>query len=243
MDETVHHEVMEKTDAGMRERNIRQLVVCLEQDSGQVFYASLSERKDWQAKLRTTWEVKQGDTLFLLPVPPDWTGGAFSPHEIRNSNQVMEAQVNRMEKRGTYHIRIRTNEQQEIVDRVRCGLIREDRLTIEWVRAGKVDIYKLSGRLGVKSVLRLQSTLRKHPLDRRLVLLDLTKLLLIAGSCVGMLYTILKEERERGLVLDILEKPEGRVHQVIANTKIPEVVPVFSVYEDAVTCLLRTILV
>ncbi|HQH72101.1 MAG TPA: hypothetical protein PK360_08485 [bacterium] len=227
----------------MRERITRQLVVCLEQNSGEVFYASLSERKDWQAKLRTTWEVKQGDTLFLLLVPPDWNGGAFSPHDIRNSDQVMEAQVNRMEKRGTYHIRIRTNEQQEILDRVRCGLIRDDRLAIDCVRAGKVDIYKLTGRLGVQSVLRLQSTLRKHPLNRRLVLLDLTKLLLIAGSCVGMLYTILKEERDRGLVMDILNKPEGRVHQVIANSKIPEIVPVFSVYEDAVACLLRTILV
>ncbi len=239
----INHEAREKTVAGMRERITRQLVVCLEQNSGEVFYASLSERKDWQAKLRTTWEVKQGDTLFLLLVPPDWNGGAFSPHDIRNSDQVMEAQVNRMEKRGTYHIRIRTNEQQEILDRVRCGLIRDDRLAIDCVRAGKVDIYKLTGRLGVQSVLRLQSTLRKHPLNRRLVLLDLTKLLLIAGSCVGMLYTILKEERDRGLVMDILNKPEGRVHQVIANSKIPEIVPVFSVYEDAVACLLRTILV
>jgi len=239
----INHEAREKTVAGMRERITRQLVVCLEQNSGEVFYASLSERKDWQAKLRTTWEVKQGDTLFLLLVPPDWNGGAFSPHDIRNSDQVMEAQVNRMEKRGTYHIRIRTNEQQEILDRVRCGLIRDDRLVIDCVQAGKVDIYKLTGRLGVQSVLRLQSTLRKHPLNRRLVLLDLTKLLLIAGSCVGMLYTILKEERDRGLVMDILNKPEGRVHQVIANSKIPEIVPVFSVYEDAVACLLRTILV
>ncbi|HPO98970.1 MAG TPA: hypothetical protein PLX83_00145 [bacterium] len=227
----------------MKEQKARQLVVCLQADSGQVFYASLSKLNDFQAMLRTTYEMEQGVTLFLMPVPSDWTGGAFSPQQIRDSEQRMEAQVNRRERRGMYHIRIRSNEQQEIVERVRCGLFREDRLTIDWVRAGKVDIYKLSGRLGVQSVLRLQSTLRKHPEDHALVLLDLTHLTWIAGSCMGMFYTILKESREQALVLGILVKPEGRIHQVITNSKIPEVVPVFSVYEEAVAWLLRTILV
>lgn len=219
----------------------RQLYACLDKDSGKTFFASYTDQRGPHIDLVSSWTAVRGKTILMLPIPDNWKGGDFTPAQILDSSGVMEANVTRAVGRGQFQVRVLSLAQQDIVEQIHTGH-RKDNLVLEQSHIGKIDLIKLTGRVGVESVGRLQSALRTDPCDRRLVLLDVRELVSISSASLGMLHTIVKEEMKNGLYFNFLVKAKSRVESEIAESRILELAPMHDEYEVAVAFLLQSIL-
>jgi len=223
------------------EKPKRQLYACLDKESGKTFFASYVDQRGMHIDLRSSWTTVRGKTLILMPVPDTWTGSDIYPDQILNSPNSFEANVSRAESRGQFQVRMLSFDQQDIVEHLHTG-IRKDYLVLEQSRAGIVDIIKLSGRVSVESVGRIQSALRAESGKKRLILLDARDLISISSASLGMLNTIVKEEMAKGLVLNFLVKPKSRAEGEIIESRILDIAPMHDEYDVAVASLLQSIL-
>jgi hypothetical protein len=230
-----------KTAPEEKQKQKRQLYACLDKESGKTFFASFTDQRGMYIDLVSSWNAVRGKAILLLPVPDNWKGGDFTPTQIQKSPDVMEANVSRAVGRGQFQVRVLSLAQQDIVEQIHTGH-RKDNLILERSHVGKIDILKLTGRISVESVGRIQSALRTEPCDRRLVLMDARELVSISSSSLGMLHTIVKEEMKNGLYLNFLVKTKSRVESEIMESRILELAPMHDEYEVAVTFLLQSII-
>jgi anti-anti-sigma regulatory factor len=223
------------------EEQKRQLYACLDKESQKTFFASFVDQRGSYIDLSSSWKTSRGKALTLMPLTPAWNGEEISLKEIMESNTSFEAHVSRAESRGSFQIRLLSNNQQDIIEEMRHGAHR-DNLILEQSKAGMIDILKLGGRVSVESMGRLQSALRTNTEGKRLVLLDLRELIMIPGTCLGVLNKILMEEMEKGLVVNFLIKPDSRVAEEIAESRVHDLAAMHEEYETAVAFLLQSIL-
>lgn len=223
------------------EKPKRQLYACLDKESGKTFFASFIDQRGMHIDLRSSWTAVRGKAIILMPVPESWTGSDYSSEQILNASNSFEANVSRAEGRGQFQVRLLSYDQQDIVDQLHSGS-RKDFLILEQSKVGKIVILKLSGRVSVESVGRIQSAVRAESGKKRLVLLDARELTSISSASLGMLHTIVKEELANGLILTILVKPQSRVEGEIMESRILDIASMHNEYEVAVASLLRSIL-
>ncbi len=220
------------------EKPKRLLYACLDVESGQTFFASFIDRRGLQIELRSSWIASRGKSVILMPVPNDWNGTEFTPDEIRQSTESFEAHVSRAESRGQFQVRIFSCDQQDLLDQIQTGR-RVDHLSLDTVRVGMIEVIKLSGRVSVESIGRIQNVLRTDPGEHRLVLLDVRELITIPTNCLGLLITLFKEQMENGLIFNFLVKPGSRVEDEIEASKILTLTTIHDAYDMAVAHLLQ----
>ncbi len=218
------------------------LHVCLDRKSSTVFFASMTFRKGLQAEMRSSTDIEKGQSFLMIPVPEGWDGETITSKQITDSQQVMEANVNRTEGRGVFQVRILSGDAQVVVDQVRSGLTSDDNLRISIVDAGMVSTAVLTGNLGVKSVSTIQRTLRELPENRRLVLLDFRSVAVMSKSGIAMLYTIIKELAEHGFVMKSLVESQSTADEKLSESRISEITDIFHDRDHAVAALLSEML-
>ncbi|MBN2325663.1 MAG: STAS domain-containing protein [Candidatus Omnitrophica bacterium] len=223
------------------EKPIRQLYACLDVESGEIFYASFINQRGSYMEMRSSQKLARGKEIHMAPVPENWDGTKHTPDDIQNYPQKLSGHVSRAESRGQFQISLVTQDQQDAVDQIYSGGHR-DTLEIEQIRAGMIEIIKLSGRISVDSMGRLQSILRSRPGETRLVLLDVRQLISIPNSCLAMLHTLIKNEMEHGLLVNFLAKPFSRVQEEIKDSRILDVCPLHEEYEIAAAYLIQSII-
>ena len=120
-------------------------VFCLsESDSEAIFFASMIYRSGTRAHMRSSFDVQKGDALLIAPVP-ETERKQYTAEAVKSSRDKVEAHVNRVEGRGTYHVRLVSCNEQDILNRVRTGQIKEDYLKIEPMQAGLITTLRLTG--------------------------------------------------------------------------------------------------
>ncbi len=223
------------------EEQKRQLYACLDNESQKTFFASFIDQRGAYIDLSSSWKTSRGKAVRLMPLPKLWNGQEISSKEIIESSTSFDAHISRAESRGSFQVRLISVNQQDIIEEMRHGANR-DNLILEQSKAGMIDILKLGGRVSVASMGRLQSALGGNTGEKRLVLLDMRELVMIPSSCLGVLHKIITEEIEKGLVVNILIKPETRVEEEIAQSRILDLADMHEEYETAVAFLLQSIL-
>ena len=217
----------------------KQLYVCFDRGSQEIFYASMVNQKGALAEMRSSTDVESGAVLCLKPVPPDWDGKPISQNEIVNTPQTMEANVIRKEGRNSFHIRILSYEAQDVANRIRTGQISEDKLKIDASEAGLIYSVRVEGRIALEAATKLKAYLGGLSLDHKLILLDLTGLLYLDKNCVGMLIVGLKDIVKQGRIIAILVKSDTLFEEMLLESKISAVAEVHTSRDEAVASLLR----
>lgn len=189
--------------------------------------------------MRSSFDVQKGDALLIAPVPETWNGKQYTAEAVKSSRDKVEAHVNRVEGRGTYHVRLVSCNEQDILNRVRTGQIKEDYLKIEPMQAGLITTLRLTGGLGIEAAARFQKILREYGKEHPLILIDLTQLFSFATGGVGMFYLILKEAVEKNQKICVCVEQDSRVEEMLVNSKVVDTVPVYDNREKCVTVLLQ----
>lgn len=210
----------------------------MDQNTEEIFFASMSFRKGLQAEMRSSTEVFKGQSIILMPVPEGWNGEKILPSYFDDPGEAIVANVNRLDIKGVFQIRILSGDEQIAVNMVRSGKTSGDNLKVDVVDAGMVATAVLSGNLGVKSVSTIQQALRKLPEDRRLIILDFREVAVLSKTGTVMLYTILKELAGHGFIMKSLTEPHGMVFDKLTKSRISEIAPIFHDRENAVASLL-----
>lgn len=223
----------------MNKPSKRQLYACAERGGSGVFYASLIEQKGSIAEMRSSNPVETGAILKLIPLGGDWDGTPVPRSEIEDAPGALEANVIRREGRGAFHIRILSHEEQNVAERIRAGSLSEDKLKIETERAGLITTAKLTGRMGLESVTRLQTVLAGPQSRDQLVLLDLTGLIYMAQKSLGLLRITLRKAMERGVQMTILVRDESPVAELIESSTLCQLVEIHHSRDEAAASLLR----
>ncbi|MBZ0258356.1 STAS domain-containing protein [bacterium] len=214
------------------------LYVCLNKEKQEVFHASLVDRKDFHANLRTSYSIEKGMTLMMMEVPEDWDGKPFEPQTLAKSSKAFEAHVIYTEGRGAFRVRMLSGEQKDMVDRVRSGSIKKNILHATLREVGAIYEVDLKGRLGVDSVGKIQRALRDLPEKIKPILFDFGGVAHIAKDCFGVFGELLETYKEKGHAISILVPPDSRVEEIMANSRLSAVIEVYNDREQAVTALL-----
>ncbi len=218
--------------------DFKKLHVCLNKETGQIFFASMVAKKGSQADMRSSSEIGKGSGLVMMPVPDNWEGGTFTRDQIENSPEAFEAHINRSEGRGSFHIRILSEAQKNLANRYRQGKFHDDNLKIEISEAGAVVTVKMLGSVGVQSAFRLQSIINEIPKEKNNILLDVVSLTHMASAGVGILYTVLKQLTENGFHIVILVKKKSRLEEILSESKIDQFATIYNDRDTAIAALL-----
>ncbi len=218
---------------------VKKLYVCLDKESEEIFYASMVLDSGLQADMRTSYEVKKGMLLLMMPVSEEWDGGVITEKIIQENPETVEAQINRTEGRGKFNVRIFTRDEREIADMVRAGRISYKTLKIETMEAGLISTIKVSGRLVVETVGRLQPVLRAIPAEKKLILLDFTSISFIANTSLNMLYLMLEESIQKKRIIKILAQEESKIYEILTDSKISTLISIHTDRDEAVAALLQ----
>ncbi|MEW6235604.1 MAG: STAS domain-containing protein [Candidatus Omnitrophota bacterium] len=218
--------------------NSKKLHVCLDDKSGAVFYASMIFRKGFHAELRTSWKIEKGMTLLMMPVPEGWDGKEFKADEIRKTPGTFEAHINRTEGKGLFHVRILSEDQKDIVNKLRSGSYFEDSAKIETSEAGAIVTIKMTGKYNIESAIRLESVIRDLPGTRTRILLDMSQTTYPIKTGVGMLLNVLKMANDIGFKTNILVKPETGLEKALLESEFDDGAKIFTDRDIAVSALL-----
>lgn len=216
----------------------RKLHICIDKGTGDVFFASMVGRKNLQADMRTSYQIEKGKSLIMMPVPEGWNGETIEKETIQSSPDSFEAHVTRMEGRGSFTVRIMSDDQRYLADLYRSGVYHEGSTKVEVSEAGLVVTIKMIGNYGTHSAIRLESAIRDLAKKQKLVLLDLTDLTYHISSGLGMLYTVIKTACEKGLKIHILAKPDTRMRSALLESKVDQMAKVYSDRDSAIAGLL-----
>lgn len=189
--------------------------------------------------MRSSAKVDKGCSLLMRPIPEDWKGEKYTADQIRECSETIEASVTRTEGRGVFQVRLFTFDEQDIVNRIRTGQMREDCMKVVTVDAGMVTTLKIEGGVSMESAARMQRILRDLPKNRNLILLDMTQLSYFGSNGVAMLYMVLKDQLDKRNIC-ILVKPDSRIQDLLNKSKIESVSSIFDNRESAVMALLQT---
>ncbi|MBI1388047.1 MAG: hypothetical protein GC154_06325 [bacterium] len=214
------------------------LHVCLNKETREVFFASMVDRKDLHADLRTSYNIDKGMTLLIMPIAEDWKGGTIAADAIVNSTKSIEAHVIRTEGRGAFRVRMLTGDQKDIAERVRSGGLRGNRLAVDVQEVGAIFEIRLSGRIGVDSVGKIQRAVKGLPANTKPILFDMTEVVYLGKDSFGVFSELIDELREKGHPMSILVEPESRSQELVSSSRLAGLVDVFDDREKAVTTLL-----
>ncbi len=216
----------------------KQLYACCEKESKEVFYASMVSVKGSQAEMRTSWKIGKSMTVFMIPVPEQWDGSEFTASMILDSCDVIETFVNRTGGHGSFQIRIASEEEWDAAHYALAARRREGELTIEIVEAGMVFDVRLHGQVGMESAARIKSSIDKIPTGRRFLLMDLTDTRFFNQSGLRMYVMTVKELLNQGWVIRTLVKKNSRAEELLKETSLCKMAPLFSKRENAVASLM-----
>lgn len=223
----------------MAKQSDRALHVCLDRESGRLFFAALENRRPGEANFRSSHPVEKGMILLMMPVPLEWDGEPIERAVLEKSSKAFEANVIRMEGRGAFKVRILSHDQQDVMARVRAGMISSDNLKFMLDEVGAIQALRLQGRIGLKSAAKIQGLLRSIPPDKRsMVLIDMSGILHFSKGSMGMFSAVIKEAIEDGYHIKILVQPDSVIEETLAHSKIPKFVGVYNDREEAVKALL-----
>jgi hypothetical protein len=217
----------------------KKLHACLEQETGDVFYASLISQHSASCELRSSYDLKKGAHILMMPVSDTWDGKTIQSSQIKQSDQTFEATINRVERKGVFQIRNRTQEEHDIVARLRHGKALGSTVETEILTAGLVTTIKLSGRVDLEDSAHFQSIIRKLDENKKLILIDVTNLNAFSRSAAGIFNLFIKDEIKKNRIFAFLVKPGSHTEDNILHTKLPQLVKLFTDREEAVTHLLQ----
>jgi len=220
------------------DENSKKLHVCLEDKSGAIFYASMIFRKGFHAELRTSWKIEKGMALLMMPVPESWDGKEFKADEIRKAPGAFEAHINRTEGKGLFHVRILSEDQKDIVNKLRSGNYSDDSAKIETSAAGAIVTIKMTGKYAIESAIRLESVIRDLTGEQTSILLDMSQTTYNIKTGVGMLLNVLKMANDIGFTTSILVKPETGLEKALIESEFGDEVKIFNDRDMAISALL-----
>ncbi|MDP8246180.1 MAG: STAS domain-containing protein [Candidatus Hinthialibacter antarcticus] len=214
------------------------LYICVNKENQEVFFASMINRKDFHANLRSSHAIDKGMSLIMIEAPPDWDGKPIPAESITKSSKSFEAHVIYNEGRGSFRVRILSGDQKDMVERVRSGSIKKNILSVKVREVGAIYELDLKGRLGVDSVGKIQRALRELPEKIKPLLFDFAGVTHISNDCFGVLSETLESYREKGHAINILVPPDSHIEEVMSKSRLSAIIEVYSDREQAVTALL-----
>ncbi|MFH1740786.1 MAG: hypothetical protein ABIH23_17400 [bacterium] len=223
---------------GGKQQERKELHVCLTEGSQKTFYASLVSLDGLMANLRSSTPVGKGATIYLVPVPEGWQGQQLDPDYVMKHPNLKSGQVSRIS-RGSFMLRLATEEAQHMRKQIRDGSVGLDDLTVKITEAGAVTTIQVTGGLGMASATKLQAALRKLSGSQSLALLDTTDMTVTSEAAVKFLLQFIKESEEGGKHICILTRPSSRLLGILAGGDDSSVVEVHTNREMAVASLIK----
>jgi anti-sigma B factor antagonist len=110
-------------------------------------------------------------------------------------------------------------------------------LAVHIEESGVTSIVALSGELDLSTIPRMEAPLMEQVLQRRAVLVDLTKVSFIDSSGIGVL--IQAFNASNGIPMHVLIGPGSQVDRVFGIVGVAAAMPVFSDREPALAALAR----
>ncbi len=223
-------------------QEIKELHVCLVEGTQTPFFASMVSLDGLMADLRSSTKVEKGATVHIAPVPEHWKGGKFTAEQVMNSPQMKSGQVSRCG-RGSFTLRLLTEEAQHMRKQIRNGSVGLDDLLVKTTEAGAVTTLEVSGGLSISSVTKIQAALRKLGPSQRLALLDLTDMTATSDAAVKFLDRYIRKFEEKGKHACFLIRPNSRIVEILASGDEETMVEIHTDREMAVMSLIRKTLV
>lgn len=224
------------------ETNEKQLYICLNQEKNTIFYAALLKKTGATAEFSSSYEVTRGQSLLMHPVPMNWDGGNITPQDIQSADNRWITVVSRSDARGKFQVHIQSIDQRQMVEDLQSGGAKKDHIQIHKQQVGKITIFSISGRVGMRGVARIDHTLKKEYGSRLLILLDMRECVTLDGASIGIFFTLLKEALQHRLLISILADKQTGFHEKLVDSKIPDLIPIHYQYDEAVAELLKKII-
>ncbi len=220
-------------------KELRELYICIAEGSDKPFYASMTSLAGLVAELRSSTPVEKGATIHLAPVPKNWDGERLNAGDILKNPNLKTGQVSRTEGRGTFTLRLITEEAKHFRDQIRSGRVGKDDLAVKVSEAGPITTLHVTGGLALASAPVLQTALQKLKSSNALVLLDMTDMSVTSDTAVKFMLRFIKEFEEAGGAAAILLRPTSHFLEVLADAESGQIVPVHTTRDMAVASLLE----
>ena len=227
---------MRKSDRGKEE--IKELHICLAEGSSKPFFASLVSVDGLVANLRSSTPVEKTAMIHLAPVPHDWHGGTITPDQVMNHPNLQSGSVSRVS-RGTFTLRLHTEEAQHMRKQIRDGSVGLDDLVVKMLDTGAVTTIQVTGGLGMASATKLQAALSKLGPNQQIALMDFTDMTVTSEAAVKFLMRFIHEFQDIGKIIGILARPNSRIMEILAGNDNENIIDVFTNREMAVATLIQ----
>lgn len=212
---------------------LKQLFACTDQKADAVFFASMVDRSDQAATMRSSTHVDKGMTLSMYPVPATWDGGAIPAETIAESSETLTAQVSRIEGRGEFQVRLLTAHAESVIRQFRGQASQEAQAVVSY--AGEVATVAVRGKLSVSGAAVIESSLRAAIREKQKIILDLSGLDLIASNSIGVLVTFLREiEKKHVVALRLLVPPDSAMQELLEQMNLKTALQVHADRDQAV---------
>ena len=229
------------TEHRRSKQDLKALYICLEESSKNVFFASMENIDGLVATLRSSTAVERGAMVYLTPVPKDWDGERPTPDRLMNSPNLKCGLVSRVV-RGTFFLRLLSDEAQHVRKQIRDGTVGLDDLTVDVSDIGAITTLRVKGGLGLSSVTRLQAALANLKPAQLLVLLDLTDMTVTADTAVGRLFQFIQDSEKDERTICVLSRPNSRFIEILAKRDSEEMISIHTKRDMAVASLLKSTL-
>lgn len=185
------------------QKEINQLFACLIGKESKVYFASMVDRDQAVATMRSSHHFTKGQTLILYPVPSQWDGAEITPQAIQDSPQSETAQVTRSSSRGEFQVRLLSARTESMIRRLRGES--SDEIQAETSIAGEVATIVVRGGLSTGSAATIDGYLRATAKQTPKIILDVSKLDVSAVQGLRILVTLVRQtEKETGMDLRLL---------------------------------------
>lgn len=219
-----------------------QLYVCLltvENDKEEVFHTSLVEGKGREITVGTSRTLERGQQLYMVPVPPDWDGTDFTPDEVRSHRELKVANVSRAEGRGRYRLTCMADQDQQMYLAIHSGFIRDDEFELDTWHTDGITTICIKGRVGFGSAGKVKAVLDKELRTSQPILLDMRETQELSSLGMATINALLRDMRKYKSPIALLVDPRSRIMRTLTQTRMGEVVKIFSKPELALTVLKR----
>lgn len=185
------------------QKDIKQLFACLIEKECKVYFASMIDRDQAVATMRSSHHFTKGQTLLIYPVPPTWNGAEIAPTVIQVAPNSETAQVTRSSSRGEFQVRLLSARTESMIRRLRGES--SDEIQAETSIAGEVATIVVRGGLSTGSAATIEGFLRATTKQTTKIILDVTDLDVAAVQGMRILVTLVRQaEKETGMDLRLL---------------------------------------
>ncbi len=225
---------------------MRQLYCCViassEEGKEKVFHASFIEKKGRGMVVGTSFPLERGHQVYLAPVPPNWDGKDLTVDEVKDHTDVIVANFGRAEGRGRYMLTCLSEKEREAYLSIRNGFIRDEGFSLETQESESIITIIIRGRVGFGSAGKFKAVLERNLQGGQPIIVDLRETEELSSLGMATLSSLLRELHRFRPQVALLVEPKSRIMRTLTQTRIGELVKIYSKPELAREVLKRTYL-